>query len=236
MENLEQSLTVFKQQLSETNWRIDCEIHGKEVECRSNQTCVQCNLEKEAAQIAKAKDARLSAAKEKSGVSKRFSQANFDNYTADLPKQQELLAVMKAYKLESNIILFGKTGCGKTHLASALIDKFLKQDKRCYYIKFYQLAKIQIQDKNLFAYIMNTDFLAIDEYGISDSDYKSSLLFELIDQRYDDMKPTMIIGNVTIEEFKKSISDALYSRLKENCIAFNCNWADFRLSDIKTTA
>lgn len=216
-----------------TKKTINCELHGENVESTLSGKCVACMKVSELKDKEEEFEAYIHKKKESSGLIKKekFLNARFDNYEISNQHQQEIFNLLKSYNLKENILLLGKTGTGKTHLACALIDKFLRQYKSCYYVKFYQLAKIQVQDKKLYEAILGVDFLVIDEYGASDSDAKSNILFEVIDQRYDQVLPTMLLSNLSVETFKSNLSDAIYSRIKEDCIAKLCNWEDYRIKN-----
>ena len=60
--------------------------------------------------------------------------------------------------------------------------------------------------------LSTTDILIIDE--IDKQEYTNQL-FQIMDGRYANQKPTIIIGNATIDEVKAILGDALNSRLRE---------------------
>lgn len=212
---------------------VNCEIHGENSPCYVNRNCIACSKEKQTAKENYETEERIRALKIANGVPERYLNTSFDNYTVTNDKQNQIVGALKGYSCDSNIVMVGQTGCGKTHLALACLNELLRKGKRAYYVKFYKLFKFQINDKQYFEKLLRADFLIIDEYGVSENEKKSNLLFEIIDERTDNNLPTVLISNLTTTAFKESISDALYSRLKENCINFSFNWADYRLRSIK---
>lgn len=211
---------------------MDCDIHGN-TEALVNGECRACKDDKIRQEEKRIQEQKILEQKQHSGIKERYLNALFSNYKIEHIKQQEVVNILKSFDGEKNIILTGSVGTGKTHLSCALIDRLLRLNKSCYYVKFYELAKIQIQDKKLFDLIIKKKFLIIDEYGVSESDYKSNLLFEVIDQRYDAVCFTMLISNLNREKIKEKMQSALYSRLKEDSISMGCNWDDYRLKGSK---
>ena len=169
--------------------------------------------------------------KKKSGILQRFFDSSFDNFVIENEVQQSIVTSLDEFKFDKNIIMSGSTGSGKTHLANALINKMVDNGLRGFYVSFYDLSDIKINDQIAFDRIRSCDFLIIDEYGITDTEFKSSLLYEIIDTRYKKMKYTMVITNKSLAEFSRSIIDPLKSRLKEGYISLVCNWGDYRLKE-----
>ncbi len=69
------------------------------------------------------------------------------------------------------------------------------------------------------------DLLIIDEVGSQfGSDTEKLFIFEIIDGRYQEMKPTILISNLDINGIKESIGERCVDRLREgggSMIAFN---------------
>ena len=218
-----------------SSFQMDCEVHGNGVEALLNGKCVLCVKERVSKEDNIAHEYQIMKSKELAGIKSLFMNATFDNYAITNAKQQILIERLKAYDLKQNMVLIGKTGTGKTHLLIALIDKLIRQGKKCHYVKFYQLARIKVEDKKLFQNMLNCDFLVIDEFGVMDSDFKSDLLFEIVDMRYDDQKYIALISNLEAGQLtpssdgKTGLSNTLYSRIKQNCLSVNCDWIDYRL-------
>lgn len=211
---------------------IDCVTHGKGIRATLNGKCERCLKEKQEKQEKIIADKKLLDNKINAGIEERFIRANFENFKAVTQYQNQVYKQLKNYGGKKNVVFLGKTGTGKTHLACALIEKFLLEGRRCFYVKFYELLEFKIQNKQKFSQILNADFLVIDEYGSSDSDNKSNLLFEIIDKRYGKMLPTMLISNLSGDELRKNMNDATYSRIKSDCESILANWSDYRMAGI----
>lgn len=206
-----------------------CEKHPIETISFQNKECKICKfeeLEKDASLL------RIKKAKIKANVPPRYADSTFENFITN-EKSESVVTQLKNIDHKNNVLLLGNTGTGKTHLAFACIDNFLHMynDVNGIYIQYYKLTDIKIRDFTQFEEILNIDFLIIDEFGVQGSDFKSNLLFEIVNHRYNFLLPTFIISNLNTTQFKESINDALYSRFKENYSIFLCNWEDYRLRE-----
>lgn len=230
------------------NFINNCEIHGDNVESLLNGSCRQCRqLEKDkekADKITRIKNEILLA----SNIPKRYSNSTFDNYKITDYKQTEIIKLLKTYAGETNLLLLGTTGTGKTHLACAMIKNYIlnmiftdyyienfnfkhRVISPCSYVKYYEIAQIKVEEKNKYIELLNSEILVIDEIGTNTTDFKQGLLFEIIDYRYDNMLHTVLISNLGTDAFRSLISAPLYSRVKENYAIENCTWNDYRINN-----
>ncbi|MDV7919996.1 ATP-binding protein, partial [Pseudomonas aeruginosa] len=61
------------------------------------------------------------------------------------------------------------------------------------------------------------DLLVIDELGAQGgTEYELGLLHEVIDRRYREMRPTVVVSNMSAQEVAKYIGDRAVDRLREN--------------------
>ena len=74
------------------------------------------------------------------------------------------------------------------------------------------------------------DALVIDELGrvLGVSNRAEAYLFDVIEQRYREMKPTIFVSNVPEKELEKIIDPAILSRLREVGVFLTMNWEDHR--------
>lgn len=123
--------------------------------------------------------------------------------------------------LGASALILGDNGIGKTHMAWAILkDRFIDH-KSVEYTKA-QLLLYDIKTKdNPYKYCTERfgglDYLVIDEVDkIFESKADFVYLNFLIDHRYEWLKPTIIIGNGTKEQFIASLGQSIYSRLRGN--------------------
>lgn len=217
---------------------IDCDIHGKDVKATFTGRCTIC-FEKKCTEdykkdMSKFDPERAMKAKKSCGlIGEEILNANFDNYFPDCKDASLFLAACKQYNFKSNLLFLGNTGTGKTHMSSALIEEAWKQDLSAYYVEFYNLGSIKFNNITFFNKMINCDFLVIDEYGHAENATKSTVLFEIIDQRCRRGVYTLIISNLDADNFRDTLSQPVFSRLKQNVQIHLCGWEDYRVKHAK---
>ena len=136
-----------------------------------------------------------------------------------------------------SIFMLGTVGGGKTHLACAIANYvILNYLAKVKYTTFSRLSlemrdaqnqnKSLVESMNVFT---KCDLLIIDEIGVKNtSEYEFSLLNEIVDSRYNNILPTILITNMNWKEIRKVIGERVISRLTENgeSLVFKNN--DFR--------
>lgn len=111
----------------------------------------------------------------------------------------------------------------------------------CIYINTYDLfAKIKATyNKNnsdtelcIMEKYSNVELLILDEVGVqSGSDYESTIMFRIINSRYENMKPTFLISNLSEEDLSQYIGERTIDRFYENHGAvFVFDWESHRRS------
>lgn len=198
--------------------------------------------EKEKAKLKQDRDEDL----HKIGVSKRYINNSFDNYTAETPDKQNALLKCKELcngiiKREKpcNLIMVGGVGTGKTHLANSSIVELYDNGKSCERINMIDMIRElkatwskdnEQTEEKLIKYFTNIDLLIIDEVGIQfNSDTEKLFVFDIINGRYENCLPTVIISNLDINGVKDVIGSRCVDRLREDggkVIAFN--WESHR--------
>lgn len=174
----------------------------------------------------------------------------------DLHGEQWLttLADARQWVARGAIVAFlGKRGPGKTQMAAEIArggdwpwDKRpfkdgLPQAKRqtATYTRamdlFLRLRAANHRDsktteKAIIDELRHVGLLVIDEFQErGESDWENRNITHLIDCRYADDRPTIIIANLTKDEAKCALSDSVKSRMRENGKAFTFDWPSFRI-------
>lgn len=143
-------------------------------------------------------------------------------------------------KERRNIIFLGRSGAGKTHLATALGIEACKNNYRTRFVSCYALVNELIearQDKDLQRLIQRYsryDLLILDELGyIPFSREGSELLFQVLAERQE--KGSVIITtNLGFADWTQVFGDpvmtaALLDRLTHKAHIVNCQWESYRL-------
>ena len=125
----------------------------------------------------------------------------------------------KPFNYDRNLILTGSTGAGKTYYACALGLEAIKLKKTVRYVLCSEIdAKIKEtwSDKNksearIIESLSNCDLLILDEVGRGVfTDYH----FRILDGRYNRGLFTIFIGNLSVDELKAFLGDAIISRIR----------------------
>lgn len=178
----------------------------------------------------------------------RHAECGFKNYQVTNDGQQfakeSCLKFAKAINsgTTGNMVLVGRTGTGKTHLACAVARNVLDTRKFARYVTSEQMATDiadawkRADDNEASAIYRYTeyDLLIVDEYGLHDQHEKIlQLVHKVLYARYDAKKSTMIISNWTLEQLKENLGDRLWSRFQHDGLTVvTCNWADARMGGV----
>jgi DNA replication protein DnaC len=154
-----------------------------------------------------------------------------EKFQANIKKIAEnfLNSVLKGKN--KSFFIGGQTGCGKTHICCAILNELVKKG---IFIKYFdylndidKLKKLQFQDVELFQQTKEeyktADFLYFDDFLYdtpSEADIK--LLFDIINNRYNNDKPIIISSEKLLIEIC-NINGSIGGRIKEMTRDFNIN-------------
>jgi DNA replication protein DnaC len=124
-----------------------------------------------------------------------------------------------------SLILCGNVGTGKTHLACAIALAAIEADLQPRYetvlsamrsIKETYSKASEITEQQAINTLVNYDLLILDEIGVqTGSEYEKTLLFEVINERYQWRKSTILISNLTREMLGDYLGERTMDRFKE---------------------
>lgn len=136
------------------------------------------------------------------------------------------------------VALIGLRGVGKTQIGCELIRG---NTKRCRPSLFASAMDIFLSIKSSYRRDASTDeraiveefckpwLLVVDEIQErAESPWEDRILTHIINRRYNDEKDTLLIGNITKDEFCKSMGSSIVSRLNETGGLISCEWEGYR--------
>lgn len=245
---------------------VVCPVHGtftvpalldsRAVACPS---CAKEAIEATVAQKAQEqavtrREARNRAAVYHSGVPDRFKSKTFEDYEAETEKQQWVLKVCRAYATRfderfavgGGLVLCGKPGTGKTHLSTSICNHLIAQGRSALFASVmaavrrvnetYQRGSTETMQQVL-ARFFEPDLLVLDEIGLQrGSDNEYLVLYEIINGRYERVKPTILISNLDEAAMTQYVGDRVMDRMREGggvVLAFD--WESKR-KDVKTAS
>lgn len=175
---------------------------------------------------------------ESSGIGPLLERQTFDNFSlqyytdpADQQRMEQVLETARRYvglfsdEKSQNLLFFGQTGLGKTHLSSAIAKSLIDRGFDVLYEtaqnlfgdfedeKFNRAYNTGVEERKTDRYF-SCDLLIIDDLGAELSNqFTASCLYNLINTRYNMGKSCIISTNLTHPEIEKRYSQRVLSRL-----------------------
>ena len=190
-----------------------------------------------------------------SGIKKRFQQRTFDNFRRDTSGRNYSYMVAKRYadnwdqhrERGDGLYIEGTNGTGKTHLAAAIAmqligrgvpvicktgSDILMDIKRAF-------DSSDLQEYQIVDIYKRVDLLIVDDLGKEQcSDWSMSTLYSIFNDRYEDMRPTIITTNYNTDCLIEALTPhgydntkilAIISRLRETSTVLTMAWEDARI-------
>ena len=183
------------------------------------------------AKIAKDKIERLLGS---SLIPTRFQGKTFANYRAESQKQKAALAMCTEYAHNFRdhydagrcLLLLGNVGTGKTHLAAAIAEYLItEKGAAAVYRTLYSLMQYikgsydkhaEYTEAKAYENLITPHLLIIDEIGATKTtEFEQAALFNIINGRYEEQLPTVIISNLMPNELAGSLGERCVDRLRE---------------------
>ena len=187
------------------------------------------------------------------GIGKRFAGMTFNDYRAETEQQAHALDACKRFagnftrvlELGSNIVMLGNTGTGKTMLAACTMMEVIRAGYTGKYFTVQTLIReirsswdreSKVSEREMLAQLVGYDLLIVDEVGVQyGTDAEKVALFEVINGRYEAMKPTILISNLMPRQegrpgpcIEDSMGDRIIDRLRHNGVFLGFNWQSKR--------
>lgn len=164
--------------------------------------------------------------------------ANFDNFSTDYYKNvivnnmdcykvmQQNFEYCKKYAAEfscksESILMYGRTGLGKTHLSMAIARELAEKGFTVIYGSVINLLK-KVEDENFgrseqngtLESLFNCDLLILDDLGAENvNSFNGATLYNIINTRINKGVPFIISTNFTLEEIQNFYGERIASRI-----------------------
>lgn len=196
---------------------------------------------------------KISALLKQSAVPKRFIGKSFDTYQADTPEQKRALALCQRYAANferslatgHGLVLAGKPGTGKSHLACAILQHIMPAHIGAYVTVMDLIRRLRAGwggrtgdgEADVLDQLANLPLLVIDELGVQfNSDGERVHLHDVLDRRYREQKPTILLTNFEDAELIACIGERVYDRLTETATRIEFSWKSHRVEARKENA
>ena len=215
-------------------------------------TCPGCKKDREDQEVAEKQMAvarRL--AQEKAGqlqqaaIPQRFIGRTLDAFKATTPEQQRAFGIAvdfasnfeAHYKKGSWLVFSGLPGTGKSHLAAGILQAIMPAYVGRYFTCMEVIQHIrstwrkdsEASEVDVLAEFANVPLLVIDEIGMQyGTESEQNHLFDVLDRRYRDMMPTILLTNQNKDGFRKYVGDRIYDRMTECARWVPFPWESYR--------
>lgn len=235
-----------------------CDVHGEYAAYQFKEywtNCPQCQTIKDHEEQIARRAADDSERKQRlwahrlgrAAIPERFSDRTLQSYVVTCEHSKAALATAQDYadrfeevmKKGSCLIFCGDVGTGKTHLAIGIANEILKRDYHPVFVSVIKaIRKIKetysrdsdLTEDDAIKSFIEPDLLILDEVGVQfGSETEKLYLFEIINGRYEQMKPTLLISNLGTKELEGFIGSRVMDRLRESggkAVIFN--WKSYR--------
>lgn len=182
---------------------------------------------------------------EEAGLPARFIGRTLESFNAESQDQMRALAVSRdfvadwknVYKKGLWLVFSGKPGTGKSHLAVAILQALMPEYVGRYMTCMELFQKIRstwrkdsdLSEEQVINELASTPLLVIDEIGVQNgTDSEILHLFDVLDKRYRDMMPTILLTNQNKDGFRQFVGDRVYDRMTECAKWVPFTWDSYR--------
>lgn len=176
------------------------------------------------------------------GIPKRFHAKTIESYvpTCDASRKAHKWVADYAKDLHGHLsqadpapdahagrsaLFLGAPGTGKTHLAIGVIKamtsvgtaRYLTVQAAIRSIKDTWSKDSDLSESKAIAQLTGPDLLVLDEVGVQfGSEFEANALFDILNARYLDEKPTILLSNLAFEEVKAFLGERVLDRMRED--------------------
>jgi len=173
----------------------------------------------------------------KARIPHRFAGKTFDNFVVGRnAKRRDILEAAKSFvhafsgKTTDGLLVSGNVGCGKTHIAVAILQAIIRKGHTGLYYNMPDLLSdiratfsedAPMTESDLLEEINEPDLLALDDLGAETAkDWVNDRLYLIVNRRYESSRPILVTTNLDMDELTRKLGERTVSRLCEMCHSF----------------
>lgn len=207
------------------------------------QEAVQALKEKEELENIQLENRKVRIANYEKMLGRRFAGRIFENFD----KKDNEVTFKICYEFAKNfknnkgegLMFLGQVGTGKTHLAASISNYIIT--RHIIPVKFGNITTLLGEIKNTYEgdskkaendiirELSDVELLVIDDLGKEKpTEWSNSIIYRIVNNRYENYKPLIVTSNYTVEELEKNVGEATTSRIIEMCQGVRMNGRDHR--------
>lgn len=176
------------------------------------------------------KEERILSRLRSCNIGERFMGMDFDSYKPTCEKAKSVMTTCREYvenyiDKSCNLLMIGSPGTGKNMLAGIIGQEIIKRDFSFYHTTAMKLVRTikdswkdrEQNEQEIINSFISHSLLAIDEIGVQFGSATEQLyLTEVINERYEKRRPTILISNLTISQLTEVMGARVIDRFYDD--------------------